>query len=84
MIWNVWSDGQTATNRHRITISNQAPSPPRHTKHWTLFPPMAVAQNSASPAMKMEAGLRVCPRCGKPLHMSATVCRSCGEPVAKR
>jgi hypothetical protein len=34
--------------------------------------------------VKMEAGLRVCPRCGKPVHMSATVCRSCGEPVPKR
>jgi ribosomal protein L32 len=35
-------------------------------------------------AIKMEAGLRVCPRCGKPVHMSATVCRNCGEPVPKR
>jgi hypothetical protein len=35
-------------------------------------------------AVKMEAGLRVCPRCGKPVHMSATVCRDCGEPVPKR
>jgi hypothetical protein len=37
-----------------------------------------------SQPLKTEAGLRVCPRCGKPLHMSATVCRSCGEPVPKR
>jgi hypothetical protein len=36
------------------------------------------------PVLKMEAGLRVCPRCGKPLHMSATVCRTCGEPVPRR
>jgi ribosomal protein L32 len=35
-------------------------------------------------ALKMEAGLRVCPRCGKPVHMSATVCRDCGAPVPKR
>jgi len=34
--------------------------------------------------VKMEAGLRLCARCGKPLHISATVCRSCGEPVPKR
>ncbi|QEH31567.1 Double zinc ribbon [Aquisphaera giovannonii] len=34
--------------------------------------------------VKMEAGLRVCSRCGKPLHMSATVCRSCGEPAPRR
>lgn len=42
-------------------------------------------QNGNAPGpVKMEAGLRVCPRCGKPLHMSATVCRSCGEPVPRR
>lgn len=34
--------------------------------------------------VKMEAGFRVCPRCQTPLHMSATVCRSCGEPAPKR
>jgi len=46
--------------------------------------PAAMAQDSSSPVTKIEAGLRVCPRCGKPLHMSVTVCRSCGEPVPKR
>jgi ribosomal protein L40E len=35
-------------------------------------------------AVNMEAGMRVCPRCRKPLHMSATVCRTCGEPVPRR
>ena len=30
-------------------------------------------------ALNVEAGLRVCTRCGTPLHLSATVCRSCGE-----
>ena len=29
--------------------------------------------------VKVEAGLRVCTRCRKPLHLSATVCRFCGE-----
>jgi hypothetical protein len=46
--------------------------------------PTGMGENAPPPAMKMEAGLRVCPRCGKPLHISATVCRSCGEPVPKR
>jgi hypothetical protein len=31
-----------------------------------------------------EAGLRVCPRCGKPVHISATTCRECGASVPKR
>jgi hypothetical protein len=34
--------------------------------------------------VKFEAGLRVCPRCGKPVHMSATTCRDCGVPVPRR
>jgi hypothetical protein len=34
--------------------------------------------------LKIEAGLRVCPRCGKPVHLSAVVCRECGAHVPKR
>jgi hypothetical protein len=41
-----------------------------------------MAQNS--PARKAEAGLRVCPRCGKPIHLGADACRACGIPVPKR
>lgn len=35
-------------------------------------------------AIKMEAGLRVCPRCGKPVHLGAANCRECGAAVPKR
>jgi ribosomal protein L40E len=38
----------------------------------------------APAAVKAEAGLRVCPRCGRPLHLSAVTCRDCGAPVPKR
>jgi predicted RNA-binding Zn-ribbon protein involved in translation (DUF1610 family) len=44
---------------------------------------------SGSPAMpmtsvvKFEAGLRVCPRCQKPIHLGATRCRECGNPVPR-
>jgi hypothetical protein len=41
-------------------------------------------RGSVPSSVKMEAGLRVCSRCGKPLHMSATVCRECGEPAPRR
>jgi hypothetical protein len=56
------------------------------TSHQALEVASAVEERAADPPpmVKMEAGLRVCPRCGKPLHMSATVCRSCGEPALKR
>ena len=35
-------------------------------------------------AIKIEAGLRVCPRCGKPVHLGASNCRECGAAVPKR
>jgi len=34
--------------------------------------------------VKMEAGLRVCPSCGRPVHLGATVCRNCNALVPKR
>lgn len=36
------------------------------------------------PTMPAEAGLRVCPRCGRPLHLSAVTCRECGAAAPKR
>jgi ribosomal protein L40E len=44
-----------------------------------------VSLGATPPSMvKYEAGLRVCPRCGKPVHLSATTCRECGSPVPRR
>ena len=37
-----------------------------------------------APGGKVEAGLRVCPRCGKPVHLNSIVCRECGAHVPKR
>ena len=37
-----------------------------------------------SVSTKVEAGLRICPRCGRPVHLSAVACRDCGAPVPKR
>jgi hypothetical protein len=36
------------------------------------------------PGGRIEAGLRVCPRCGKPVHMAATACGECGAAVPRR
>jgi hypothetical protein len=54
--------------------------------YQSLAPTLAEepVRGSAPSSVKIEAGLRVCPRCGKPLHMSATVCRECGEPAPRR
>jgi hypothetical protein len=35
-------------------------------------------------AVRREAGLRICPRCGRPLHLSAVACRECGAPAPRR
>jgi hypothetical protein len=44
------------------------------------------APSAATPpaATRSEAGLRVCPGCGKPIHLGATQCLRCGIPVPKR
>ena len=34
--------------------------------------------------VKVEAGLRVCPRCGRPVHLGAESCRHCGAHVPRR
>ena len=39
---------------------------------------------TAAPAIKAEAGLRVCPGCGRPVHLGAVACRECGTHVPKR
>jgi len=48
-------------------------------------PPRSPAESGYSPppALKVEAGLRICPKCGRPLHMSAVSCRACGAATPK-
>ena len=45
---------------------------------------LPVPPKPPSERLKAEAGLRVCPRCGKPVHLSSIVCRECGAHVPKR
>jgi hypothetical protein len=45
---------------------------------------LPVRPKAATERVKAEAGLRVCPRCGKPVHLSSIVCRECGAHVPKR
>lgn len=39
---------------------------------------------AAPAATRTEAGLRVCPGCGKPIHLGASQCRDCGITVPRR
>lgn len=43
-----------------------------------------IAQPSPAPSERAEAGLRVCPKCKKPIHLGADVCRACGTSVPRR
>ncbi len=45
-----------------------------------FVPPMAAPAS----AVKFEAGLRICPRCKKPVHLGAAICRECGTPVPRQ
>ena len=44
----------------------------------------AMAPPRQASSTKSEAGLRVCTRCGRPLHLSAVACRECGAPAPRR
>jgi hypothetical protein len=60
--------------------SHETPPPPEST--MTVPVPPVVPPGPSG--VKVEAGLRVCPRCGKPVHLSSIVCRECGAHVPKR
>ena len=46
----------------------------------TAYVKPATPSNSA---VKFEAGMRICPRCKKPIHLGASTCRTCGTPVPR-
>ncbi|WP_435018122.1 hypothetical protein TA3x_000067 [Tundrisphaera sp. TA3] len=47
-------------------------------------PPSTAEISPQAAARRGEAGLRVCPQCGKPVHLGTSSCRSCGIAVPKR
>jgi hypothetical protein len=74
-------------------LAKAAPTRSPGEKTTTLVPvmPGAVADtafiNPGTPpnsAVKFEAGMRICPRCKKPIHLGATACRACGTPVPRQ
>ncbi len=67
--------------------SNPGPEPepePRSRSSSSPRLPIPTPVPAPPPAPTVEAGLRVCPRCGKPVHLSSIVCRECGAHVPKR
>lgn len=64
------------TRDHLARAANAAEAP--STSHFSGPAPMPEHPE------RVEVGLRVCPRCRRPVHLSAEVCRACGSPVPKR
>ncbi len=47
--------------------------------------PQSTAEMPSEPQnRRAEAGMRVCPNCGKPIHLGADTCRGCGTAVPRR
>jgi len=65
-------------------LARSAPAAAR--RPAAALPPTASAPSVAvePPPVRSEAGMRVCPRCGRPVHLSSVVCRECGASVPKR
>jgi hypothetical protein len=65
-----------------------APTPAHAATTETFHPPITSGPAAPTPPLatplKMEAGLRVCPRCGRPVHLGAETCRQCGAHVPRR
>jgi hypothetical protein len=51
--------------------------------HPETFSPGTLSTAEGPIVPLTEIGLRLCPRCGKPLHLAATTCRHCGEAVPR-
>jgi hypothetical protein len=61
------------------------PAVPARAVASTFVPAPVPETKLASPAPpKVEAGLRLCPRCRRPVHLQAQTCSACGAPVPRR
>lgn len=75
-----WSERHTGRSPEG---SGSPDATPMGVPHIRVGPP-AFGEAPATSMVSFEAGLRVCPRCGKPVHISATACRECGTAVPRR
>jgi hypothetical protein len=75
-----WSERHTGRSPG---ADNGPDATPTGVPHIRVGPP-ALGEPPATSMVSFEAGLRVCPRCGKPVHISATSCRECGAAVPRR
>jgi hypothetical protein len=71
---NAESRGSSTTSLHVAAVRDES-----NTDAGSVTPAMPPAS-----VVKFEAGLRICPRCRKPVHLGAATCRECGTPVPRR
>lgn len=83
---------ETWSSRYaEIAVRAEGPVSTATGLHVVATGPDANAQVGFAPPMmpppsvvKFETGLRVCPRCNKPVHLGAAICRECGTPVPRQ
>jgi hypothetical protein len=73
-ILEAWVQSHLNRGRSGSNGKNGAAPEPKSTAEMTL----------RSTPGRAEAGFRVCPNCGKPIHLNAEICRGCGTSVPKR
>jgi DNA-directed RNA polymerase subunit M/transcription elongation factor TFIIS len=78
------SSALTGTAHPESRTAEMSPDDVAMLDAWSKRRQGAPAAAKTAAPVKSEAGLRVCPRCGKPVHMGAIACRECGTHVPKR
>jgi hypothetical protein len=91
--------GTAGREREPGTIQFAKPAPPPappsdHLAHTPATPGRALSPTEFAPVpeppptshlpVRIEAGLRLCPGCGRPVHLQAETCNACGAPVPRR
>jgi ribosomal protein L40E len=77
-----WSNEHPLRSRQNVGSARESQNTPNQALEAQSTTPPRIENGSSPP--QVEAGLRVCSRCGSPLHMSATACRFCQEPAPAR
>lgn len=76
---DTWAQAQRARQQ-----TAAAGSPALASKLSEPEPTQAAGSTAEGPVVsRNERGLRLCPSCGKPLHMAAETCRDCGSATPK-
>ena len=81
-----WADRHLAHNTRddRPGLALNTPAPLLASTNPALDTDIITPSQSPTSGVRFEAGLRICPRCKKPIHLGAPTCRACGTPVPRQ